>query len=169
MNNIKTKVIVAAFIVVGLASIAYAAFSQILTINGTGTAAGDWDVKITSITQTSATGATENSAPAFTDTSATFDVDLAYPGASATYNVVVTNNGTIPAVLSSLDGITAANAASPTYITYTVTGVSNGTTLAANGGTNTATVTVTWDPLSAPVSSGETKTATITLNYEQDT
>lgn len=168
-NSRRSKIVIAAFLVVGLASIAYAAFAQILTISGTGTAAGDWDVKITSITQTSATGATDNVAPSFNDTSATFDVDLAYPGATATYEVDVTNDGTIPAVLTSLDGVTVANAAAPLYITYDVTGVSNGTTLAANGGTNTATVTVEWDAASAPVSSGETKTATITLNYAQDT
>lgn len=166
----KTKIIVAAFVIVGLASIAYAAFAQILTINGTGTAAGDWDVAITSITQTGATGATENAAPTFNATSATFDVDLAYPGASATYDVVVTNNGTIPAVLSSIDGVTQANAAAPLYIEYALTGVTAGTTtLAAAGGTNTATVTVEWDAASAPASSGETKIATITLNYDQDT
>ena len=166
----KTKIIAAAFVIVGLASIAYAAFAQILTINGTGTAAGDWDVKITSITQTAATGATENSAPTFNDTSATFDVDLAYPGASATYNVVVTNSGTIPAELTSIGGLSAANAAAPLYLGYTVTGVTAGTTTLAGGGaTNTATVKVEWDPTSAPASSGETKTATITLNYDQDT
>jgi len=165
----KTKIIVGAFVLIGLASIAYAAFAQVLNISGTGTSSGDWSVKITSITQTSATGVTENSAPSFTDTSATFDVNLAYPGATATYQVTVTNAGTIPAVLTSVDGVTAANAAAPAYITYGLTGVNNGTTLAANGGTNVANVTVTWDSASAPVSSGETKTATITLNYAQDT
>lgn len=164
----KTKIIVAAFVVVGLASIAYAAFAQLLTINGTGTSAGDWNVKITGITQTASTGATDSVPPSFTDTSATFDVDLAYPGATATYDVVVTNNGTIPAIVTSVDGVPAANAAVPTYITYSLTGVTNGTTLAANGGTNTAKVTVTWDPASAPVSTNESKTATITINYEQD-
>ena len=165
----KTKILIAAFVVVGFASVAYAAFAQILTISGTGTAAGEWDVKITSITQTAAVGATENSAPTFTDTSATFDVDLAYPGASATYNVVVTNNGTIPAVLSSINGLTQANAAAPLYLGYELTGVTTGTTLAAGGATNTATVKVTWDAASAPASPGESKIATITLNYNQDT
>lgn len=164
----KTKIIVAAFVVVGLASIAYAAFAQLLTINGTGTITGDWDVKITSITQTSSTGTTDNVPASFTDTSATFDVNLAYPGATATYNIVITNAGNIPAVVTSVDGVTTANAAAPTYITYALSGVSNGTTLAAGGATNTATVTVTWDPASAPVSTGESKTATITINYEQD-
>lgn len=165
----KTKILVAAFVVVGLASVAYAAFAQLLTINGTGTATGQWNVKIISITQTSAVGATENAAPAFTDTSATFDVNLAYPGASATYSVVVKNNGTIPAVLTTIDGVTQANAAAPLYLGYTLTGVNNGTTLAAGGATNTATVKVEWDPASAPASTGQSKTATITLNYNQNT
>lgn len=166
----RNKVIVAALVVVGLASVAYAAFSQVLTISGTGTASGDWDVAITAITAdagNASTGATNATAPSFTATSATFDVNLAYPGASAAFDVVISNNGSIPAVLTSYDGVTTANAAAPTYITYTVTGVTNGTTL-AGGGTNTAHVVVTWDSASAPVTSGETKTATITFNYDQD-
>lgn len=163
----RNKMLIGAIVFVGLASVAYAAFAQILTINGTGTAAGDWDVAITGITRTAATGATDAVAPSFTGTSATFDVDLAYPGATATYEIVVENNGSIPAVLTTLDGVTAANAAAPTYITYAVTGVTNGTTLGA-GGTNTATVVVTWDAGSAPTTPNETKTATITLNYDQD-
>lgn len=163
----KNKLLVAAVVLVGLASVAYAAFTQTLTINGTGNATGDWDVAITSITQTSATGATEVSAPTFNATSATFDVDLAYPGASATYNVVVTNNGTIDALFNAVGGVTTANAAAPTYITYAVSGVTDGVTTLNSGATNTVTVTVTWDAASAPVTTGTTKTATITLDYEQ--
>ena len=166
----KNKLLVAAVVLVGLASVAYAAFTQTLTINGTGNAAGDWDVAITNITQTSATGATDVTAPTYNATSATFDVDLAYPGATATYAVTVTNNGSIPAELGTIGGLTAANAAAPTYIQYTVTGVTaNTTTLAANGGTNTINVTVTWDAASAPVTTGTTKTATLTFAYAQDT
>lgn len=163
----RNKMLIGAIVFVGLASVAYAAFASVLTISGTGTASGDWDVAITGITRTAATGATDAVAPSFTGTSATFDVDLAYPGATATYEIVVANNGSIPAVLTTLDGVTAANAAAPTYIEYAVTGVTNGTTLGA-GGTNTATVTVTWNAASAPVTANETKTATITLNYDQD-
>lgn len=73
----RNKLLVAALIVVALASVAYAAFVQILTINGTGTSSGSWNVAITGITQTSATGATEATAASFTATSATFDVNLA--------------------------------------------------------------------------------------------
>lgn len=167
----RNKLIIAAVVLVGLASIAYAAYSQVLTINGTGTAAGNWDVQITDITQTSATGATDNVAPSYTATSATFDVNLAYPGATATYDVTVTNNGSIPAILSSITDLTSLNAAAPTYLTYSVSGVTAGsTTLAASGGTNVVTVTVTWDSGTSPdTSSGNSKAATITMNYDQDT
>jgi len=166
----RNKMLIGAIVFVGLASVAYAAFAQILTINGTGTAAGDWDVAITGITRTAATGATDAVAPSFTGTSATFDVDLAYPGATATYEIVVENNGSIPAILATLDGVTAANAAAPLYITYELTGVTAGTTtLPAETGTNTVVVTVEWDPADNTSNPTATKTATITLNYEQDT
>lgn len=164
----RNKLLVGAMVLVGLASVAYAAFAQTLTINGTGAATGTWDVAITAITQTSATGATENSAPTFNATSATFDVDLAYPGASATYDVTVTNNGTIPAALDTVTDLAALNAQAPTHITYSITGVTGGsTTLAASGGTNVAQVTVTWD--GASTASGGSKVATIDLDYSQDT
>jgi uncharacterized repeat protein (TIGR01451 family) len=155
---------------VGLASVAYAAYSQVLTVNGSGTASGDWNVAITDITQASATGVTENSAPSFDATSATFDDNLAYPGATATYDVTVTNSGTIPAILSSITDLSSINAAAPTYITYSTSGVTGGTTTLAAGATNVLHVTVLWDGTSSPdTSSGNTKAATITLNYDQDT
>jgi hypothetical protein len=37
----RNKLLIAALIVVGLASVAYAAFAQVLTIGGTGTATGN--------------------------------------------------------------------------------------------------------------------------------
>lgn len=166
----RNKLIIAAVVLVGLASVAYAAYTQVLNVNGTGTAAGDWNVAITSITQTSATGVTENSVPAFDGTSATFDVDLAYPGATATYAVTVTNSGSIPAKLTSLTDLTTINSAAPSYITYATSGVTAGTTLlAANGGTNTINVTVTWDGTSSPTTTSTSKAATIALGYDQDT
>ncbi len=166
----RNKLIIAAVVLVGLASIAYAAYSQVLTINGTGTASGNWDIQITDITQTSATGATDNSAPTYDATSATFDVNLAYPGATATYDVTVTNSGSIDGILSSITDLTTLNSSAPTYITYAVSGVTAGsTTIAASGGTNVISVTVTWDAASNPdTSSGNSKVATITMNYDQN-
>ena len=164
----KNKFIIAAVAVVLLASIAYAAFTQVLTINGKGTASGDWDVAITNIVRTSGSGVTDAvSTPSFTATTATFDAQLAYPGATATYEVTVTNNGSIPAKLTSMTDLSGLNALAPTYITYTVSGVTAGTTTLAAGSTNTVTVTVAWDSASAPTTQNESKTLTLDLTYDQ--
>jgi hypothetical protein len=170
----RSKLLIVAAIVVGLSSIAYAAYSQVLTVNGSGTATGTWDVAITSITETASDGKTNNSAPSFTGTSATFDVDLAYPGAYAEYDVVVTNAGNIPAILSSITDLTTKNAEAPTYITYTVSNVTAGTTtLGTSTGvddTNTIHVRVEWTGGTSPdTSSGNTKSATIDFTYDQNT
>lgn len=165
----RNKILVIALVVVGLASVAYAAYTQTLAINGTGTANASWNVKITNIVRASATGVTDATAPSYTDTSATFNANLAYPGATATYNVTVTNGGSIPAKLNSITDLTATNAAAPTYITYAVSGVTAGTTTLAAGATNTVQVTVTWDAASNPdTSTGNSKSATINLGYVQD-
>jgi hypothetical protein len=165
----KNKLLVAAVVLVGLASVAYAAFTQTLTINGTGNTTGDWDVRITGITRTTAdgtNGATNVSAPTFNTTSATFAVNLAYPGATATYDIALENQGNVNAVLSSISGLTEANAAVPTYIDYTLTGVAVNDTLNASA-TDTATLKVEWDPTDTTSNPAATKTATITLNYTQ--
>ncbi len=171
--KIRDKLIVAALVLVGLGSIAYAAFVQVTTINGTGTVTGDWDIAVTSITLTDSAGATEVSAPEFTGTSATFDVELAYPGAFAEYEVVITNGGNIDAIVSSVTDLASKNAEAPAYITYTVTGVAANTTIAASnaGDTdlNTATVRVEWDAADNTGVVDATKSATIEFNYEQDT
>lgn len=167
--GMRNKLLVAALVVVGLASVAYAAFSQVLTINGTGTANGNWDIQITSITPTTQTGATDQpSTPSFTSTTATFDVDLAYPGATSTYEVVIENQGTIPALLSSLTDLTATNAAAPTDLHYTLTGVAVNDTLAA-GASVTATVEVEWLSSGTTNIDTQSKAATITFNYVQNT
>lgn len=164
----RNKLLVVALVVVGLASVAYAAFAQTLTIGGTGTPTGSWDVAITNITRTSATGATDAVAPAYTGTSATFSTNLAYPGATATYDVTVTNNGSVPAKLSSITTTpTDVNGTAPTYVQFTTSGVTAGTTTLAAGATNTMSVTVTWDAADS-TSVTSSKTATYTLNYVQN-
>lgn len=165
----RNKLLVVALVVVGLASVAYAAFAQNLTIGGTGTPTGTWSVVITGITRTAATGATDATAPSFTGTSATFSTNLAYPGSTATYDVTVKNNGNIPAKLSTITTTpTDVNGSAPTYVLFNTSGVTAGTTTLAPGATNVMTVTVTWDAADS-TSTTASKTATYTLNYIQNT
>lgn len=118
----------------------------------------------------SSVGATDASAPVIGDgTNVTFNTSLAYPGAYATYEVTVTNNGTVPAKLNTITTNPAdPNTAPPTYITYTTSGVTAGTTTIAAGATNKMTVVVTWDSGSSPTTSSESKSVTYTLNYIQN-
>ena len=165
----RNKLIIAAVVLVGLASVAYAAFAQLLTINGTGTATGSWNVEITGITRTAATGATDKpSTPSFTATQATFDVDLAYPGSTATYAVVIKNSGSIPARLDSITDLVPINTASPVDIYYSLSGVAVNDTLAP-GASTTATVVVTWSATAVNNITSQSKNATIEFNYVQNT
>lgn len=173
-SSTRSKLLIVAAVIVGLSSIAYAAFSQTLSINGTGTATGSWNVSITNITLSGSDGATQNSAPAYNATSANFDVGLAYPGAYAEYIVTVTNSGNIAAILDSMTDLTTKNAEVPTYITYTVSGVTPGTTtLGTQTGvddTNTITVRVEWLADTNPdTGANNSKSATINFDYVQNT
>lgn len=156
-----------AVVLISLASVAYAAFATNLTINGTGTATGNWQVEIISITPTGQVGATDSPAPSFTATSATFSVNLGYPGATSSYQVAIKNKGNINAKLSTITDLTTLNAAAPTYITYSITGVAVNDTLAPNA-TATATVTVTWASSASTNPSGASKAATVNFNYIQN-
>ena len=167
MKEKKNVLMIALLVAVVAMSVGYAALAQTLTINGTANISADWDVVITGIETVSTTGATLVDEPTFDETSATFEVNLAYPGATATFDVTVENKGTIDAILDSITGVDTANALDPKYITYEVTGVAANDEL-DSGKTATATVTVTWAASEETVPEDTvSKTATITLNYVQ--
>lgn len=151
-------------------SVGYAALAQSLNINGTANISADWKVEITGIESSNLVGATVTE-KTFSTTSATFNVDLAYPGSTATFEVAIKNGGTINAKLESIVGLDAVNASVPAEIQYEVTGVAIGDKLAA-GESDTAIVTVKWVSKADntdKIPDVTTKTATITLNYVQDT
>ena len=170
MEKKKNFVIGALLAAIVLMSVGYAALAQVLTINGTANIDASWDVEITGITEGTMTGATTNTITSDA-TSATFNVDLAYPGATASYEISIENKGSIDAVLESITGVDAANSALPTEVQYTVTGVTEGDEL-ASGATTKAVVIVTWVNSSTTTNTVPTvtsKTATISLNYVQNT
>ncbi len=169
----RTKLLIAAVFLVGASSVAYAAFSQLLTVNGTGNVTGNWDVEIKTITRTDSNpGATNHSgvAPSVAPDGLTadFNVDLAYPGSSATYDVVYENKGNIPAKVTTVPDLTTTNAADPTDVTYAVTGIALNDTIAP-AGTLTATVTVTWAGGATSNVTTASKAAAVTYDFSQNT
>ena len=153
--------------VIGMA-VGYAALSQQLVIKGTANITTEWEVEVKSITPAStnaSTGAKDKVSPTFTATTASFDVNLAYPGATAVYVIKVENSGTINARLASISGIQEANAQEPTGITYSINAKEND--FLASKETKEYTVTVVWDANATEIPDAKGKTATITLNYVQ--
>lgn len=163
-SNKNIILLILLLVIVGMA-VGYAALSQTLTISGTANIAAEWKILFTEIEEGTMKGASSKTAPSYTATTATFDVNLLYPGASAQYKITVANQGTVNAFLKSVDGIDTANAASPTDIKYTIDAAPDDKL--NSGDTKVYTVTVQWDANSTTIPETKTKTATITLNYEQ--
>lgn len=163
-NNKNIILLILLIVIVGMA-VGYAALSQALVINGTANITTEWKILFTNIEEGKFIGAETRTEPSYTATSASFDVNLLYPGASAQYIVTVANQGSINAKITGIDGIDTANEASPTDIKYTIDAQENDE-LAA-GATKTYTVTVSWNADANTIPETKTKTATITLNYEQ--
>ena len=167
MNKKAGKNTVIGFLVVAILIMAagYALLSSQLKITGTAGVTSSWDVSITAITEGTAIGSAINRTPATSNgTTATFDVELQKPGDSMTYDITISNKGSLNAVLDSMvitEGIGGSEA-----ITYSVTGVTKGTKLDVNT-TNTVTVKVEWDDSLSSMPEVTTKTLTVTLNYVQ--
>lgn len=151
-------------VIVGMA-VGYAALSQALVINGTANITAEWKILFTNIEEEKLIGAESKTLPSYTDTTATFDVNLLYPGASAKYKVTVANQGNINAKVTSVVGIDTANEAKPLDIVYSIDAEENDELKA--GTTKIYYVTVSWNASADTIPETKTKTATITLNYEQ--
>ena len=165
MKNKKTLMIGILCALVCVMAVGYALLAQELNITGTSSIDSTWKVEITNIIEKDIIGdATSKETPSYTSTTANFSVGLIQPGDSITYDIEVTNSGTLDAVLESINVSMGENDA----ITYTTSGLKKGAKLTKNGGKNTLTVKVEYNPevTSQPTNTG--KELTVTLNYEQD-
>ena len=161
-------IIGALLITIALMTIGYAALATQLTINGTAsTGDASWNIEFESITK--------NADLTASGTAATFNVELAKPGAKMTYDLVVVNNGTIDATFNEITGIDELNTAEPKAITYKAERLdsANGSPVIGSGdllakGKNYFRVTVEWPADSNTVPTETTsKTGTIYLDYVQ--
>ena len=164
-KNSKTLILLILLLVIVGMAVGYAALSQALQINGTANITSQWKITFTSIEEGKMLGAETNTAPSYTATTATFDVNLLYPGASAQYKLTVENQGSIDAKLLNIDGVESANQAAPTDITYSINAKADDSL--PSGAKKEYIVTVTWNADATTIPETKTKTATITLNYEQ--
>ncbi|MGN1270290.1 MAG: hypothetical protein ACI4UU_05450 [Clostridia bacterium] len=166
MKKSKKNYAIIALIVILLAlAIGYAAFGTQLTINGTAEGTGDWDVHFKSVKLKQSDGQddTTHGTVSFDETTATVEVNLAYPGDAVLLEAVVENSGTVPAKLNEFT-VTGADK----DLLITETGApAKGEKLAANGGTCTSQYVIKWATDSTETALS--KTFTITFDYTQDT
>ena len=98
--NKKKKVIIGVLAVILVAAVGYALFSDTLTINGTATAQGNFDLTYSCELDSKNGSATGNCS--VKDNTVTTTSTLSKPSDSAIYKVTVTNDGSIPAVLKTV-------------------------------------------------------------------
>ena len=143
----------------------YALLAQELTINGTASIDSTWKVEITNITSKNVVGdAVNKTDPTHNGTTANFSVGLTQPGDSITYDIEITNKGTLDAVVESI----TVNKGDNPAIVYTTSGLKRGDKIAKNNGTNTLTLKVDYDSSITSQPASTTNDITVTINYQQD-
>ena len=156
-------IIVSVFLMLG---IGYALLSQTLQINGTANITSKWKILFTSAEEKEMENATTQLKEITDDTTLTLNVELTQPGATATYDVVVANQGDLDAVLSKIEGVEETNSSDPLPIKVHLENIAEGDSLLKSE-EKTFQVIVEWD---ASVDFNETnmsKEIEITLTYEQ--
>lgn len=174
----KNYAIIALVVILIAIAIGYAAFTATLTIKGTVSGTGTWDVHFKSARLVDANGDPVNEteygkvtlskveANATGNDTITATITLNHPGDGVLLEAVVENSGSIPAKLTDF---TIENANDDLEVTKANTAlVPNTEKLASDGGKCTATFLVKWK-VDSTATTLKNKTFTITYNYEQDT
>ena len=164
MENKKKIIMVVLSVLVCVMAVGYALLAQELNINGRASIDSTWKVEITNITEKDIVGdATSKEIPSYTSTTANFSVGLIQPGDSITYDIEISNLGTLKAKVDSINVSMEDNDA----ITYTTSGVKQGDKLGV-GEKVILTVNVEYNSAvtSQPTNTG--KELTVTINYVQD-
>ena len=147
-----------------LMAVGYAAFAANLNIKGTSNITTSWDVRITNITSKNVVGKASNlEEPSYTNTTATFKTNLISPSDSIEYDITVTNNGDIDAIL---DKITITDSNNPAIV-FTKSGLTEGDTLVAKE-SKVLTIKVEYSN-EVTTQPGNTKAdLTVVLDYSQN-
>lgn len=173
-TNKKTFIIVLFLVLVVALGIGYAAFSDTLLISGTANANGNFDLQFTAAEIVKATGVDTTNTTAVIDSTdhdtLTVNVaDLGYPGAGVQFHAVITNLGTVPAVVT---GVTPTNITGNSHA-IKISGLDAITTSHPTiqpNGTCAVDFTVEWDPTVNELNdttNGESCTFSLQIEYGQ--
>ena len=156
-------------------AVGYALFSQTLTINGTATAKGSFDVQFTEVGTPTSVGYTkaedetaELAAISADGKTLTITVNkLDYPGAYVEIPVTIKNKGTIPAKLKEIVQTGLNDETGPVKVSYS--GIAASETPINTDETQSMKIKVEWLSTVNDNTADGGATFTIKLNYEQIT
>lgn len=104
MRRNKSKVwILLVVATIFIMSTGYAALSEQIQIDGTAKITSNWKVAIIDVQESERTGKVASKFRDFTDTSASFEVDLTEPGDKISYTIKIKNKGTLDAMLDTIE------------------------------------------------------------------
>ena len=151
--------ITAVFMAVG-----YAIFATNLRINGSVGITGKWLVHFTSITTgEKTTGASNNTDPTASGTTATMDANLELPGDSITYTLTLANDGNVNAIIENVN----AKAEGSNAIVFSIDGIKKGDKLAI-GDSKTITIKIEYDENFTSQPEETSKILTVDIDCVQD-
>ena len=177
--NLKSKQDKRNYIIIGLCAIlvimgvGYAAFSQLLTINGTANITNSWNIEITNIrgvnlSSVQNNGAYDKEEPTVGQdkVSATFHTGLIQPGDTRIYEVEVTNKGSVDADITSVFKNTLSDSI---YFSYDGVGPlgGTGTDVLTNAGVYNTNELTTEEPFSLPANTNNVRYIYITVKYRE--
>ena len=169
INKTKRKYYVVGTICIAMffmMGIGYAILSQQLDISGTAQITTNWKILFTSAEEKEMNNATTISKQIVNQTTLNLNVELNQPGASATYDVVVENQGDLDAMLTAINGVDEANNQDPKSIKVELQNIRVNDGLLA-GEKKTFQVKVYWDSSVDFDDVNMSKDVQITLVYEQ--
>ena len=162
----KNNVIIGGLLaIVLLMTVGYAAFASNLSITSTASTTNNWKVLITNIESKDIVGGASNISSSYDTLTANFQANLTAPGDSITYEVTVTNQGTLDAVLSSIQ----KNITTNEYIEVTTSGVEEGQILYSNSSRVLKVVIKFKDGDIGSLTGTNSINISLTLNYSQNT
>lgn len=169
MSKTKKTAIIAIVLVMAmaLASFGFAAWSQQLTVDGTATAVGTWDLKITDIqVSDKSANASVTTAPSVEDgiNASAGEVNFALPLDWVEYTITVTNNGTTAADLTAID----FSVSDETNFTFTCYALDTATDVIEAGESCTFTAVLQLNDQDATFDFSNVE-INITLDYAQET
>jgi len=159
----KKRVIGILLVAIMVMAVGYASFATNLVINGTANIASNWKVVFTDITQVSKTDGVEiKETPTASGTKATFNIGLTSPGDKIEYKITVANQGTIDAIIESIEASETGSDA----IKFEIKNIKTGDILTKNT-TTTFNVIISYDEnITSQPSTLENK-LTVDIKYVQ--